>query len=387
MPSRQRAAPRIWHVASSSIRRSRRDWWMVRRSSGCTSVATTWPIRTRPRASSTYRQAISASCARRGWTSSLTAYLIKRAASLPFTLLGVSVVTFLFLRLIPGDAITARLGTSTALSVEQLARMRAYFGLDQPLYAQYATWIGSVLQGDFGFSIRSGQPVTSEIATRLPVTLELAIAAAVVALVVGTPLGLLSSLRPNSPLDLLGRGVGLIGLALPNFWLGTLAILLFARFLHWMPNTGGYVDFLADPAANLRFLIFPALTLGFGMAAVVMRTTRSAMLDVLGADYIRTAHAKGIAAVRVIERHALKNGLIVVLTILGIQVGYLLGGAVVVEEVFSLPGIGRMLLNAINQRDYALVQGGVLVIAALFVAANTLVDVVYGFLDPRIRYS
>jgi len=289
--------------------------------------------------------------------------------------------------LIPGDAITARLGTSTALSVEQLARMRAYFGLDQPLYAQYATWIGSVLQGDFGFSIRSGQPVTSEIATRLPVTLELAIAAAVVALVVGTPLGLLSSLRPNSPLDLLGRGVGLIGLALPNFWLGTLAILLFARFLHWMPNTGGYVDFLADPAANLRFLIFPALTLGFGMAAVVMRTTRSAMLDVLGADYIRTAHAKGLAPAGVVEHHALKNALIVVVTILGIQVGYLLGGAVVVEEVFSLPGIGRMLLNAINQRDYALVQGGVLVIAALFVAANTLVDVVYGFLDPRIRYS
>ena len=154
-----------------------------------------------------------------------------------------------------------------------------------------------------------------------------------------------------------------------------------------MPNTGGYVDLFADPAANLRFLIFPALTLGVGMAAVVMRTTRSAMLDVLGADYIRTAHAKGLAAVRVIERHALKNGLIVVLTILGIQVGYLLGGAVVVEEVFSLPGIGRMLLNAINQRDYALVQGGVLVIATLFVAANTLVDVLYGFLDPRIRYA
>jgi peptide/nickel transport system permease protein len=299
----------------------------------------------------------------------------------------VSVVTFLFLRLIPGDAITARLGTSTALSPEQLARMRAYFGLDQPLYAQYGSWIGSLLRGDFGFSIRSGQPVTAEIALRLPVTLELALAAAVVALLVGTPLGLLSALRPNSPLDLFGRSVGLVGLALPNFWLGTLTILLFARYLHWMPNTGGYVDFVADPAANLRFLIFPALTLGFGMAAVVMRTTRSAMLDVLGTDYIRTAHAKGLGPTRVVEQHALKNALIVVVTILGIQVGYLLGGAVVVEEVFSLPGIGRMLLSAINQRDYALVQGGVLVVATLFVAANTLVDVVYGFLDPRIRYT
>jgi peptide/nickel transport system permease protein len=289
--------------------------------------------------------------------------------------------------LIPGDAITARLGTSTALNAEQLARMRAYFGLDQPLYAQYFTWIGSLLHGDAGFSIRSGLPVTAEVAARLPVTIELALAAAVVALVVGTPLGLLSSVRPNSPLDLLSRVFGLIGLALPNFWLGTLTILLFARYLHWMPNTGGYVDFVADPAANLRFLIFPALTLGVGMAAVVMRTTRSAMLDVLGADYIRTAHAKGVTPSGVVEHHALKNALIVVVTILGIQVGYLLGGAVVVEEVFSLPGIGRMLLNAINQRDYALVQGGVLVIATLFVAANTLVDVLYGFLDPRIRYT
>jgi peptide/nickel transport system permease protein len=273
------------------------------------------------------------------------------------------------------------------LSADQLTRMRAYFGLDQPLYLQYLTWIGSLLHGDAGFSIRSGLPVTQEIASRLPVTIELALAAGIIALVVGIPLGLLSALRPDGGADLFGRSFGLIGLALPNFWLGTLTILLFARYLHWMPNTGGYVDLFTDPAANLRFLIFPALTLGFGMAAVVMRTTRSAMLDVLGADYIRTAHAKGLTAPRVVERHALKNGLIVVVTILGIQVGYLLGGAVVVEEVFSLPGIGRMLLNAINQRDYALVQGGVLVIATLFVLANTLVDVAYGFLDPRIRYT
>jgi peptide/nickel transport system permease protein len=252
---------------------------------------------------------------------------------------------------------------------------------------QYVSWLGSLLRGDAGFSVRSGQPVTAEIAGRLPVTIELALAAAVVALLLGIPLGLASALKPNSGADLLARGFGLIGLALPNFWLGTLAILLFSRYLHWMPNTGGYVDFVADPAANLRFLLFPALTLGVAMAAVVMRTTRSAMLDVLGADYIRTAHAKGLRAGRVIERHALKNGMIVVITILGIQVGYLLGGAVVVEEVFSLPGLGRMLLNAINQRDYALVQGGVLVIATLFVVTNAAVDVLYGFLDPRIRFA
>jgi len=317
----------------------------------------------------------------------MTAYLVKRLVSLPLTLLGVSVVTFLFVRLIPGDAITARLGTSTALSADQLSRMRAFFGLDQPLHLQYLAWLGSILHGDAGFSVRSGQPVTAEIAARLPVTIELALAAALVALALGIPLGLISALRPASPLDLLARGFGLVGLALPNFWLGTLLILLFARYLHWMPNTGGYVDLLADPAANLRFLMFPALTLGLAMAAVVMRTTRSAMLDVLGADYVRTAHAKGLPARKVVQRHALKNGMIVVITILGIQVGYLLGGAVVVEEVFSLPGLGRLLLNAINQRDYAVVQGGVLVIATLFVAANTVVDVLYGFLDPRIRFA
>jgi peptide/nickel transport system permease protein len=317
----------------------------------------------------------------------LTGYLLKRALSLPLTLLGVSVVTFVFLRLIPGDAIVARLGTATALTPEQMASMRALFGLDQPLHMQYLSWLGSLLRGDAGFSIRTGQPVSAEIMARLPVTIELALGATMVALAVGLPLGLLSALRPNTAWDAFARGFGLIGLALPNFWLGTLLILLFARFLRWMPNTGGYVDLFADPLANLRFLVFPAVTLGVAMAAVVMRTTRSAMLDVLGADYVRTAHAKGLAAALVIQRHALKNGLIVVVTILGVQVGYLLGGAVIVEEVFSLPGIGRMLLNAINQRDYALVQAGVLVIATLFVIANTLVDVLYGFLDPRIRYA
>jgi peptide/nickel transport system permease protein len=289
--------------------------------------------------------------------------------------------------LIPGDAITARLGTSTALSPEQMQRMRAYFGLDQPLYLQYLTWLGSLVRGDAGFSIRSGQPVTDEIAARLPVTVELALAAAVIALVLGLPLGVASAIRPNTGTDLGAQTFGLIGLALPNFWLGTLLILLFSRYLHWMPNTGGYVDLFVDPVGNFKFIIFPAATLGVGMAAVVMRTTRSAMLDVLGTDYIRTARAKGLELRQVVERHALKNGLIVVVTVLGIQVGYLLGGAVVVEQVFSLPGLGRMLLNAITERDYALVQGGVLVIAMLFVVTNTLVDVLYGFLDPRIRFT
>ncbi len=315
------------------------------------------------------------------------AFLARRLISLPATLLGVSVLTFLFLRLIPGDQITARIGTSQALSPQQVASLRAYFGVDQPLPVQYLNWLGSLLRGDAGYSIRSGQPVFAELASRLPVTLELALAAALIALGVGIPLGLVSALRPDSGLDLLARAFGLVGLALPSFWLGTLIILLFARYLRWMPNTGGYVDLFVDPGANLRFLVFPAVTLGVAMAAVVMRTMRSAMLDVLGTEYIRTARAKGLPPRLVINRHALRNSLIVVVTILGIQVGYLLGGAVVVEEVFSVPGVGRLLLNAINQRDYAVVQGGVLVIATLFVATNTLVDLLYGYFDPRIRYA
>ncbi|MGH7264535.1 MAG: ABC transporter permease [Candidatus Rokuibacteriota bacterium] len=314
-------------------------------------------------------------------------YLARRLLGVPPTLLGVTLLTFLFLRLIPGDAIAVRLGTSTVLTPGQLAELRGYFGIDRPLHEQYLTWLGFLLRGDAGYSIRTGRPVVTEIAARLPATVELAIAAGVVALAVGIPLGLASALRPRTRLDLVARGFGLLGLSVPNFWLGTLIILVFARYLRWMPNTGGYVELTQDPAANLRFLLFPAITLGVAMAAVVMRTTRSAMLDVLGADFIRTARAKGLSAAAVVNRHALKNGLIVVVTILGIQVGYLLSGAVVVEEIFSVPGVGRMLLNAISQRDYALVQGGVLVIAALFVTVNTLVDLLYGWLDPRIRFQ
>jgi len=311
---------------------------------------------------------------------------VRLLAALP-TLIGVSLLTFLFIRLIPGDAIAARLGTSTALTLEQLASLRAYFGLDQPLPVQYWTWLSSLLRGDAGYSIRTGRPVIVEIAERLPVTLELAAAATLIAVFIGTPLGLLSAMRPGTRVDLATRIGGLIGLSLPSFWLGTLIIVLFSLYLRWLPNTGGYVDFVQDPLGNLRLLLFPAITLGVALAAATMRMTRSAMLDVLGADYVRTARAKGLQASLIVRRHVLKNGLIVVVTLLGIQVGQLLGGAVVVEEIFSIPGVGRMLLTAIVQRDYALVQGGVLVIAILFVAVNILVDLLYGYLDPRIRLA
>jgi peptide/nickel transport system permease protein len=314
-------------------------------------------------------------------------YLAWRLVGAIPTLLGVTVLTFLFIRLIPGDAIAARLGTSTALSPEQLASLRAYFGLDQPLHQQYWNWLTSLLRGDLGYSIRTGRPVLVEITERLPATLELAAAATLIAVAIGLPLGLLSAMRPRSRVDVLARIGGLIGLSLPSFWLGTLIIVFFSLYLRWLPNTGGYVDFVRDPLANLALIVLPAVTLGVALAAATMRMTRSAMLDVLGADYVRTAWAKGLRRSVIVRRHVLKNGLIVVVTLLGIQVGQLLGGAVVVEEIFSIPGVGRMLLAAIVQRDYALVQGGVLAIAILFVLLNIIVDVLYGYLDPRIRLA
>ena len=317
----------------------------------------------------------------------MSGYLAKRLLGAIPTLIGVSLLTFLFIRLIPGDAIAARLGTSTALEPAELASLRAYFGLDQPLPVQYWNWLTSILRGDFGYSIRTGRPVLVEIVERLPATLELAAAATLIAVAIGLPLGLLSAMRPNSRVDLAARIGGLVGLSLPSFWLGTLIIVLFSLYLRWLPNTGGYVDFVRDPLGNLALLLFPAITLGVALAAATMRMTRSAMLDVLGADYVRTAAAKGLAPPLIVRRHVLKNGLIVVVTLLGIQVGQLLGGAVVVEEIFSIPGVGRMLLTAIVQRDYALVQGGVLAIAVLFVAVNIVVDLLYGYLDPRIRLA
>ena len=317
----------------------------------------------------------------------MSRYLAWRLVGAIPTLLGVTVLTFLFIRLIPGDAIAARLGTSTALSPEQLASLRAYFGLDQPLYQQYWTWLTSLLHGDFGYSIRTGRPVLVEITERLPATLELAAAATLIAVLIGLPLGLLSAMRSRSRIDVVARIGGLIGLSLPSFWLGTLIIVIFSLYLRWLPNTGGYVDFVRDPLGNLALIVLPAVTLGVALAAATMRMTRSAMLDVLGADYVRTAWAKGLPRGVIIRRHVLKNGLIVVVTLLGIQVGQLLGGAVVVEEIFSIPGVGRMLLAAIVQRDYALVQGGVLVIAILFVLVNIFVDLLYGYLDPRIRLT
>lgn len=314
-------------------------------------------------------------------------YILRRLVTLVPILLGVSLVTFALIHLIPGDALDALIGTQYALTEEQAAALRRYFGLDKPLHEQYWTWLTSAVRGDMGYSIRTGKPVLPEILSRFPLTLELTLLATVVAILVGLPIGILSAVRANSSIDLFGRFFALAGLSIPNFWLGTLVILILSLYFRWLPNTGGYVDFLEDPVTNLKQLILPALTLGMAMAASVMRMTRSSMLEVLRQDYVRTARSKGLTQRAVIWGHSLRNALIPVITMVSIQMGYLLGGTVIVEEIFSLPGVGRLTLTAIYQRDYAVVQAAILFIAFNFVVINMLADVAYGFANPTIRYQ
>jgi peptide/nickel transport system permease protein len=315
-------------------------------------------------------------------------YLTQRAIAFVPILLGVSILIFGAIRLIPGDAIVAMLGTEAGMLTDaQRSALESYFGLDKPVVEQYAVWLGNALQGNLGLSVRHGAPVTQVILARFPVTLELAVLALVIALSLGVPLGVLSAVRHNSVLDLFARLFALIGLAMPNFLLGTLIIFVLSVYFKILPNSGNYVSLVEDPVRNLQQLFFPALTLGFSFSASVMRTTRSAMLEVLGQDYIRTARSKGLRDSVINRKHALRNALIPVITITGVELGYLLGGTVIVEEIFALPGIGRLVFNAISQRDYALVQGIALFIAFNFVIINLVVDLLYTAVDPRISYA
>jgi peptide/nickel transport system permease protein len=315
-------------------------------------------------------------------------YLAQRAVAFVPILLGVSILIFGAIRLVPGDAITAMLGTEAGMLTEtQHKALEAYFGLDKPPIEQYFSWLGGVLHGDLGLSVRFGQPVLDLILQRFPVTLQLALMALAIALVIGIPLGVLSAVRHNSVIDLFGRLIALLGLAMPNFLLATLIIYVLSVYFKILPNSGDFVSFADDPGKNISQMIFPAFTLGFSFSASVMRTTRSAMLEVLGQDYVRTARSKGLAENTVIQRHALRNALIPVVTIVGVELGYLLGGTVIIEEIFALPGIGRLVFNAIDQRDYALIQGVALFIAINFVIVNLLADLIYAAVDPRISYA
>ena len=315
-------------------------------------------------------------------------YILYRLLVFLPTLLGVSVIVFLAIRMVPGDTIIAMLGTDAGLLTDtQRDALRAYFGLDKPLLDQYFFWIGEVLNGNFGISVRHGRPVIEIILERFPLTLELAILSLIIALSFGIPVGIMSSVWREKKIDIIGRLLALLGQAVPNFLLGLLILYFLSVYFEIMPNSGNYSDLWINPLENFRQMFLPAITLGFSFAASVMRTTRSSMLEVFGEDYIRTARSKGVSEFNIIFRHALRNALIPVVTLSGVELGYLLGGTLIVEEVYALPGLGRLILNAITQRDYALVQGVTLFIAFNFLILGLLADFIYTVLNRRINFN
>jgi peptide/nickel transport system permease protein len=313
-------------------------------------------------------------------------YLARRAVWTVLALLGVSVLIFLLVRLLPGNIVDIIAGTEGQLGRAQRAAVLKEFGLDQPLPVQYFRWIGSMLQGNFGWSFRTGQPVATLIVSRLPITIELALLAVLSVAFVAIPFGVAASISRSVRVRTLVQIIGVLGLSLPNFWIAILLIIGASSLFGWLPAII-YVPPWTDPWVNLQQMFLPVLSLGLGLSAVVMRMTRSSMLEVLGQDFIRVARAKGLATRTILLRHALRNALIPIITVLGLQMGFLLGGVVITEQIFGLPGLGWTLLNGVYQRDYPVVQGTVMVFAVTFVLVNLFVDLLYTYLDPRIRYE
>ena len=312
--------------------------------------------------------------------------VVGRVIALIPVLIGVAIISFFLVRLVPGDVVDVILGEAQSNDPAVAATLRQYFGLDQPPLVQFTTWFQNLARGDLGVSMRSGRPVTTEIMERFPRTLELAVAALVISLLIAIPIGVISATRRNTGLDLGARIFALLGISMPDFWVGILLILLFAVYLRWLPS-GGHAGLDAGVWQHIQFLLMPALTLGMGLSAISMRMTRASMVSVLQQDYIRTAHSKGLRSRSVIYVHALKNALLPLITILGIQIARLLGGTVVVESMFSWPGLGSLIVRAILQRDYPVVQGSVMFLALVFVLANLLVDLLYVVIDPRLRHA
>jgi peptide/nickel transport system permease protein len=300
-------------------------------------------------------------------------------------LLFLSIAIFSMLHLAPGDPVKTMLAQDLATpQVEQM--LRHQLGLDRPLYVQYGLWLDHALHGDFGFSFHSNAPVASEIVARLPVTIELTLVTMVLSVVIAVPLGTLAALRRNTRLDAAISSLGTLGLAMPAFWLGILLILLFAVRLHWLPASG-YVPPWQGIGANLRLLILPAVTLAASYTAVVLRVSRMSVLDVIKADYVRTARAKGIREPRVVLRHVVRSALIPLITVVALETGRLLGGAVVTETIFGLPGIGRLAVDAVLGRDFPVLQAVTLFMGLALITANFVADVLYAWADPRIRYG
>jgi peptide/nickel transport system permease protein len=310
--------------------------------------------------------------------------ILGRLADLTLVLFGVSVIVFLMIRLIPGDAVAIMLGANTEVTPERMAELRARVGLDQPLLTQYFRWAGAALQGEFGTSLWTGRPVAGEILVHLWPTLELTLLALIIGAGLAVPVGCLMAQTRGRGSDVAMRIGAIAGLTIPSFWLGIVMILLVATLAPGFSSLG-YVPFTQDPVGNLQRMLLPSLALALPILANLSRLVRSAMLDALGQDYIRTARAKGASERLVVYKHALRNALIPFVTSVGIMTGYLLGGAIVIEQVFAIPGLGRLILGAIAERNYPLIQATILVVTVGFVAVNFLVDMLYGLIDPRVR--
>jgi len=313
-------------------------------------------------------------------------YILHRLLLMIPTLLGVAVLVFLLLRVAPGDIVELKYaGAGTYAPQEALDRERAQLGLDKPLWEQFLRWIWGIVRFDFGSSMWTGRPITREIAIRLELSLELAIMATLVAIVLAIPLGTLAAVKQDTWVDYLVRVFSIAGLATPSFWLGILIILFFLIVFQWLPPLT-FTSFWVDPRANLSQLIWPALAVGYRYSAVATRMTRSAVLDVLREDYIRTARAKGLWERVVLSRHALRNAILPVITVIGLEFAFLIGGLVVTEQVFNLNGIGVLFVESVTRRDYTMTQALVLLVSFVFIAVNFLVDLLYAWLDPRISY-
>jgi peptide/nickel transport system permease protein len=309
-------------------------------------------------------------------------YIIPRLFESVITFILVTIVVFIGIRELPGDPARALAGEESDPAT--LAEIRRSFGLDQPLPVQYLRYVANALHGDLGRSSRTGLPVASSIAHAIPVTLQLAVFAILVAALIGVGAGVLAAVRRRSATEWAANSVALFGLSVPSFWLGLMGVLIFAIAYPVLPASG-FVSVFSDPVQSFRHLLMPALVLGSGLAAVIMRQTRSAMIEALGTDYVRTARAKGLGGVRVVLGHALRNSLIVVTTIVGLQLGGLISGAVVTEQIFVLPGFGKLTIDAVFTRDYPMIQGVVLVTATAYIGINLLVDLLYSVIDPRVR--
>ncbi len=299
------------------------------------------------------------------------------------TVIGISIIIFLMVRLMPGDIIDVLFGGDTFASEEEKEQARKDLGLSGSYFEQYWNWVKGLGRGDFGDSYRNAEPVSDVLMRALPITLELMIFSLLIAVLIGVPLGVVSAVKRDSASDYISRVGGLIGVSIPNFWLATLLLLFTSRVFGWVPPLT-YASFFKDPLTNLSQFILPAISISVFTLAIVMRMVRATMLEVMSQDYVRTARAKGVLRRGVVYRHALRNALIPVVTIVGFEVGILMGGAAIVEIIFGLPGVGYVLLQSIFNRDYPVVQGATLLIAVIFVLANLIVDIIYGWLDPRI---